>query len=267
MCISAVQQLSGSQAMLQYPQMIFDQAHGNLESTYLTMILGVVSLISSVVCMMLTDCSGRKPLLIISTIGSACSTAMVAAYFHLQYNHVDTNNITWLPAIGVILYRIMHSLGLGAVPSTMAGELFPTNVKALGNMINVIMTSGTAFIVTKLYPIMSENAGVHTPFWIFTACSLVSILFIFFYVPETKGRTLEQIQEKLNGSKQELKNKVLQRIDLPSTNIWKIFAKCSHLIEESFQDLFRLGWALPVVPWNDSYRMYIFISWNINHDV
>jgi len=202
MCLSAVQQLSGSQAVLQYAQMIFDQAHGNLEGKYLTMILGVVSLISSIVCMMITDCSGRKPLLMLSTIGSACSTTMVAAYFHLQYNHVDTSNITWLPAIGVILYKIMHSLGLGALPSTMAGELFPTNVKALGNMMNVITMNGTAFIVTKLYPIMSENPGVHTPFWIFTACSLVSTLFMFFYVPETKGRTLEQIQEKLrNGSK------------------------------------------------------------------
>jgi len=219
MCLSAVQQLSGSLAVLQYAQTIFDQAHGNLEGKYLTMILGVVQLVSSIVCMILTDCSGRKPLLIISAIGSACSTAMVAAYFHLQYNHVDISNITWLPAIGVILYKIMHSLGLAALPSTMAGELFPTNVKALGNMINVITMNGTAFIVTKLYPIISEDAGVHTPFWIFTACSLVSTLFMLFYVPETKGRTLEQIQEKLHDSKQELKNKVLPRVDLPSTNI------------------------------------------------
>jgi len=87
-------------------------------------------------------------------------------------------------------------------------------------MIGTITVSVTAFIVTKLYPIISEDAGVHTPFWIFTACSLISTLFTFFYVPETKGRTLGQIQEKLHGlSKQELENKVLSRIDLPSTNI------------------------------------------------
>jgi len=211
MYLGAVQQLSGSQAVLQYAQMIFDQANSDLEGKYLT---------SSIVCTIITDCSGRKPLLMMSTIGSACSTAMVAAYFHLQYNHVDTSNITWLPAIGVILYKIMHSLGLGALPSTMASELFPTNVKALGNMIGVITINATAFIVTKLYPIMSEDAGVHTPFWIFTACSLVSILFILFYVPETKGKTLEQIQKKLHGlSKQEPENKVFPRIDLLSTNI------------------------------------------------
>jgi len=220
MCLSAVQQLSGSQAVLQYAQMIFDQAHGNLEGKYLTMILGVVSLISSIACMMITDCSGRKPLLMLSTIGSACSTTMVAAYFHLQYNHVDTSNITWLPATGVILYTVMYSMGLATLPFIMAGELFPTNVKALGNMIGTITVNVTAFIVTKLYPIISEDAGAHTPFWIFTACSFVSVLFTLFYVSETKGRTLKQIQEKLHGlSKQELENKVLSRIDLPSTNI------------------------------------------------
>lgn len=185
------------------------------------MILGAVQLVCTVVCMMITDYSGRKSLLISSAIGSGCSTAMVAAYFHLQYYNVDTSNIVWLPATGVILYVVMYALGLAALPFTMASELFPTNVKALGNTIGISMFHLTAFIVTKLYLAISESAGVHTPFWIFTACSLVGALFTLLYVPETKGKTLEQIQEKLHGlSKQrEVENGLFPHVNLPSTNL------------------------------------------------
>lgn len=221
LCLALVQQLSGSQAVMQYAQIIFDQMNGNLEGKYLTMILGFMQLVCAIVSMFITDCSGRKSWLMISTFGSACSTAMVATYFHLQHYHVDTSNIMWLPAIGVILYRIMFSLGLGVLPFIMGGELFPMNVKALGIMIGIMTINITAFIVESLYLIVSESAGTHTPFWIFTMCSLAGTLFAIFYVPETKGRTLEQIQKKLQGSskQEELKHKTLSRVNLPLTNI------------------------------------------------
>ncbi|KYN42246.1 Facilitated trehalose transporter Tret1 [Trachymyrmex septentrionalis] len=216
LCLALVQQLSGSQAVMQYAQLIFDEMNGNLEGKYLTMILGAMQLICAIVSMFITDCSGRKSWLMISTIGSACSTAMVATYFHLQYYHIDTSNIIWLPAIGVILYRVMFSLGLGVLPFTMGGELFPMNVKALGIMIGTMTIHITAFVVESLYLVVSESAGMHTPFWIFTACSLAGTLFTIFYVPETKGRTLEQIQKKLHGSlkQEELKNEVLSRVNI-----------------------------------------------------
>jgi len=199
MCLGSIEQLSGSIAISQYAQMIFDQANSDLEGKYLTMILGAVMLVCSIVCMIITDCSGRKLLLMISTIGSACSTAIVAVYFHLQYNHVDTSNITWLPATGVILYSVMYALGLAVLPFTMASELFSTNVKAPSNMICGITISLAAFVVMKLFLIISENAGIHTPFWIFTACNITGALFTLLYVSETKGKTLEQIQEKLHN--------------------------------------------------------------------
>ncbi|CAL1680505.1 unnamed protein product [Lasius platythorax] len=199
-CLVAFKQMSGCQAVEQYAELIFNQANNNLEGKYLTMILGAVQVICTIVCMFITDRSGRKLLLIISAIGSACSTAMVAIYFHLQHDLVDTSNLTWLPAIGVIVYVIMFSLGLSALPIVLTGELFPTNVKALGNTLTLISSSGFAFGVTKLYLVIADNIGIHVPFWIFTTCSLASALFTLVYVPETKGKTLEQIQEMLHGS-------------------------------------------------------------------
>jgi len=191
--------MSGSQAMDQYAQMIFDQMNTGLEGKYLAIILGGVQLIFTIICMFITDHSGRKSLLIISYIGTACSTAMVATYFNLQYNHVNTNDITWLPATGIITYVMMYSLGLSSLLFTLLSEIFPTNVKALGSTIILIVISLMASFVTTLYLIIADIAGIHVPFWIFTACSFAGAIFIFFYVPETKGKTLEQIQEKLQG--------------------------------------------------------------------
>ncbi|KAL6423333.1 hypothetical protein ACFW04_010156 [Cataglyphis niger] len=199
-CLGGFQQMSGTQAAVQYAQIILDQANTNLEGKYLTMILGVIQVIFTIICMFLIDHSGRKSLLIISCLGAAFSTAMVATYFNLQYNHIDTSNIIWLPAIGVIMYIIMYCSGLAPIFFTIASELFPTNVKALGTMTVLIITYIWAFSVLKFFLIIADNNGVHVPFWIFTACSFIGALFVFFYVPETKGKTLEQIQKELRGS-------------------------------------------------------------------
>ncbi|XP_020283040.1 facilitated trehalose transporter Tret1-like [Pseudomyrmex gracilis] len=196
-CMGIFQQMSGSQAVLQYAEIIFDEANGSLEGKYLTMILGVVQVVCTIICMFVTDYCGRKLLLIVSSIGASCSTAIVATYFTLQH-HMDISKIAWLPAIGVLMYIVMYCLGLASLVFTMGGELFPTNVKALGLMMPIVMGNIIAFIVTKSYAVIAANIGVHVPFWIFSASSFVSALFTFFYVPETKGKTLEQIQEKLH---------------------------------------------------------------------
>lgn len=203
--LTAIHQMSGVQAVEQYAELIFDQANSNLEGKYLTMILGAVQVVSTIVCMFITDRSGRKSLLMISSIGSACSTAMVAIYFNLQYNYINTSNLTWLPIVGVIMYVIMFALGLAALPITLIGELFPTNVKALGSMVTMLSASIFAFGVTNLYLIIAKNSGIHMPFWIFTACSLAGALFTLVYVPETKGKTLQQIQDILHGSTVDMK--------------------------------------------------------------
>ena len=192
--------MSGAQAVIQYAQIIFDQANTNLEGKYLTMILGTVQVIFTIVCMFIIDHIGRKSLLMISIVGSAFSTAIVATCFNLQYNHIDISDITWLPVIGVLLYIVMYCLGLAPIPFTMFSELFPTNVKAIGTTTVAVTSSLGAFTVLKLYLTIADSNGTHVPFWIFTACNVAGTLFIFFYVPETKNKTLEEIQKKLHGS-------------------------------------------------------------------
>lgn len=190
--------MSGVQAVIQYPQIILDQTHTNLEGKYLTMILGAIQVIFGFISMFFSDHSGRKPLLAISTVGAAFSTAIVATYFNLQYNHINTSNITWLPVVGITIYVLMYCIGLAPMSITIGSELFSINVKALGGVIVSISLNLWAFFVSKSFLIIANKYGIHVPFWIFTMCSLAGTLFVLFYVPETKGKTLEQIQMELH---------------------------------------------------------------------
>lgn len=198
MCLAVFQQTSGISAILQFAEIIFDEANSGLEGKYLTMILGGVQLVCTAVCMFVIDLSGRKPLLMISAFGSACSTAMVGIYFNLQYNNVNTSNLVWLPVTGVLMYMIMYSVGLAALVLTICSEVFPTNVKALGATLTVILLGVSGAVVGKFYLLIAESVGTHVPFYIFSASGLACVLYTFFCVPETKGKTLEEIQEKLH---------------------------------------------------------------------
>lgn len=149
-----------------------------------------------VVCMILADYCGRRMLLMISTFGTTCSAAMIETYFYFRHIHAETADLEWLPAIDMILYMIMYSIGFGSIPYTMLGELFPMSVKTLGNVIAMTTCNSSCFIVTKWYPIVANSFGIHVASWFFSVCSFAAVVFSYAY--ETKGKSLERIQEELN---------------------------------------------------------------------
>lgn len=199
------QQLSGNQAITMYTQQIFDRASVGLEGKYLAIILGVVQVVGTALCTVFVDRQGRRPALIFSSAGAMISTAAVAAYFNLQYLNISTRSIEWLPATGCMLYVICFCSGYAPLPTTMNGELFPTSVKSLACAINVSFGNFAGFIVGKSYQIISDSVGIHVSFWIFTFCNLGGIIFIYLWIPETKGKTLQEIQDEFHHRTSEIR--------------------------------------------------------------
>ncbi|XP_054012729.1 facilitated trehalose transporter Tret1-like isoform X1 [Hylaeus anthracinus] len=195
-----VQQWSGSMAIMSYAQQILDTTKEN-NGKYITMILGAVQVVSTIIGMCLVDRFGRRLLLIVSAFGTFVSTTLVGLFFYLQDRQFDVDNILLLPSIGTILYIVSYTLGLAAVPFTMISEVFPTNVKALGSTIAMFFCNFTSFCVTASYPRIADQFGLYTSFWIFSAISLAGVFFTYFYVPETKGKTLQEVQNQLHGRK------------------------------------------------------------------
>lgn len=194
-----IQQWSGSQAIMSYAELIFNATGNQLQGKYVTMILGAIQVVCTIFGTTVVDRFGRRPLLMISAFGTSVSTFLVGLFFFLQNNETDVGTITWLPATGSILYVVMYAFGLAALPFTVMSEVFPTNVKALGTGIGMFVCNGCAVIVTSIYQSIVEQYGIHTAFWLFSTISLSGVVFVFFYMPETKGKTLQEVQEQLHG--------------------------------------------------------------------
>ncbi|XP_050093494.1 facilitated trehalose transporter Tret1-like [Anopheles aquasalis] len=191
--LGALQQLCGSQAVIAYSQQIFDQVNIGLKAQESSIIMAVIQLVTAALSSSIVDRIGRRPLLLFSTVGCAIGTFIVGLYFFLDQQEVDVDGIGWIPLVVIMLYIVCYTIGLATVPFAILGEIFPANVKAVAAAIYTMFAGSVGFGVSKLYQLISDEAGTYVSFWIFAACSAAFVVFVFALVPETKGKPLDQI--------------------------------------------------------------------------
>uniref|UniRef100_A0A182S4P1 Facilitated trehalose transporter Tret1 n=1 Tax=Anopheles funestus TaxID=62324 RepID=A0A182S4P1_ANOFN len=201
--LSLGMQLTGINAILGYSQTIFSRLALPLTAAELSIVLAVVQLGSVMLPTFLVDRAGRRPLLLASTAGSFIGLAMCAVYFTLDET---TNDVLspepgaahgWIPFVGVLLFIISFAIGLATVPFAILGEVFPKHIKAAANSVFAVITSVVVFSVVKLFQVISDGSGTYVSFWIFTGCTAVTGVLIYFVIPETKGQSFERIQEMM----------------------------------------------------------------------
>lgn len=163
------------------------------------MIYYSVQLLLTLISSSIVDRAGRRPLLIISMAGSALVLFFLAIYFYITTPSVGVQSYSILPIIGLIAFVIIFGLGMQSVPICMLGELFPTNVKAFALCLADVYFSVMATIASKFLQHSKDSYGLHITFLGFSICSAIGLIFIILYVPETKGKTLEDIQKQLRG--------------------------------------------------------------------
>ncbi|KZC08289.1 Facilitated trehalose transporter Tret1 [Dufourea novaeangliae] len=200
-CLAVIQQWSGSMAIISYAELTFTATGNNFEGKYITMMLGAVQVVSAMFSTVVVDSFGRRTLLIFSTFGTSMSTMLVGLFFYLQHRQMDVDSIVWLPAIGTLSYIITYAVGLAGIPFTMISEVFPTNVKALGSTIGIMCCNLFGFFVTVCFPSIVEAFGRYASFWLFSGITLMGMVFVYCYVPETRGKTLQEVQDQLHGRK------------------------------------------------------------------
>ncbi|XP_046744429.1 facilitated trehalose transporter Tret1-2 homolog isoform X1 [Diprion similis] len=193
------QQASGITAILAYSTIIFNQVDSGLSTGIFIIILGIVKLTTAAMVIFLADVAGRRPLLLTSISLSTLFLFAEAVYFHLQANGADLTAVSWLPLVAMIAFLVSYTSGMGTIPMVTTAEIFPCEVKALAMTAAVTYMCAAGICVTKLYQIVSDAYGIHVALYIFTVCSTVSTAFIFFVVPETKRRSLNEIQDELHG--------------------------------------------------------------------
>lgn len=153
------------------------------------------------------DNFGRRALLCCSGVVAGLCLLTIAIYFTLKNNGVDVLKASWLPLVMVMLYAASFKFGIGLVPVVLTAELFPAKVKAYGMTISDLSYVGFAVISLGIYHVLKNNFGIHVPFYIFACSCFCTVIFTLCYIPETKGKTLEEIQQMLKGNISQKQNK------------------------------------------------------------
>lgn len=195
------QHYSGAGALVVYSQYIFQQAGGDISSGVAAMIVSGIFASVTVFANVICDKLGRRKSMIISCLGCGLVLLAEATYFYLQtYNIVDLIIINWFPILGLAVYAVSSCIGLSVVPTLLVGEIFSTSIRKHANTVTNMIFSTNICLGLKLFQILM-SLGMWVPFLFFGLCCLLSSVMSYFIIPETKGKTLEEIQQMLKDGK------------------------------------------------------------------
>lgn len=194
-------QFSGVNAVAFYSIEIVEKAVGKGLDHYLAMlIIDSLRVVMSVVACVICKQYGRRPLCFISGVFTALSMVGLAMYLYWTEGK-ETTNMSWLPLSCLMIYITAISIGLVPLPWIMCGEVFPTRMRGLGSGISSATTFASFFVVVKTAPGMMTNLGEVVTFLIYGIIALVGTLVLYFILPETKGKSLQEIEERFKNGK------------------------------------------------------------------
>lgn len=193
------QQLSGINVILFYSQNIFTKTGSDMSPAISTILVGVVQVLASGATPLIVDRLGRKPILLVSAAGMCIAHGTMGLYFYMDHIKSEAvDSIGWLPIFSLIFFVTVYCVGFGPLPWAVLGEMFPANVKSAASSIVASTCWVLGFLVLQFFSTLDEAVGSHWSFWIFGICCAVAFVFTLTTVMETKGMSLQQIQDKLN---------------------------------------------------------------------
>jgi MFS family permease len=194
--IAFFNQLSGINAFLYYAPRIFAEA-GLEESAALISSIGVglTNLVFTLLGVFLIDILGRKILMYIGSIGYIVSLGLVSAAFFLKWQGIAV-------PLFLFLFIASHAIGQGAVIWVFISEIFPNHLRASGQAFGSSTHWVLAAIIPSMVPLLFSTIGAGVVFLIFAVMMVFQLIFVMFMMPETKGKTLEELQETVFKFKQ-----------------------------------------------------------------
>ncbi|CAI6366227.1 unnamed protein product [Macrosiphum euphorbiae] len=192
---------SGINVVIFYAESIFKCDNCIISPKASSIVIGVLQVIFTFASSQLVDRAGRRVLLLISDSVMAVCLGSLAFYFWQEEHGVDVSAFKLVPLISLGVYISTFALGFGPIPGVMIGELFSPEFKGLAIGIVCVLASLIEFSVVKSYQTLLNNYDRGITFGLFACCCVVGTMFVFFLVPETKNKSLQEIQELLGGKK------------------------------------------------------------------
>lgn len=185
---------TGINTIIYYAPTIFKIAgfDSNSNAIYATTGIGVVNFLMTIVAVFFTDKLGRKPLLYFGLTGVMLSLAALGCAF--AYQEVLGAGLKIVAVGSLVTYIICFAMSLGPIGWILVSEVFPLKIRGIAMSICTVANFAFNFFVVGSFPVLIHKIGGAFTFWGFAAVSLLCILFVYFFVPETKGISLEQIE-------------------------------------------------------------------------
>ncbi|XP_058818192.1 facilitated trehalose transporter Tret1-2 homolog [Topomyia yanbarensis] len=189
------QQFSGIFVVVVYAAKVSSEANVSIDPFLCTVLIGVTRVIATILVAYILDTLGRKPPSIFSGVGMTVCMFGIAACI---YNPLH-ESMRWVPTFLIMAYIFTSTLGFLTMPFSMLAELFPQKIRGPASGVTVFFTYVMSFVIIKLYPTMVANMGSANTFIFYGVISLIGVLYVCYVVPETKGKSLQEIEDYFRG--------------------------------------------------------------------
>ena len=188
------QQLSGINVILMYVSQIFEKIETDIPTADLVISFGIIQSLATFVAICTVDRLGRKVLLAISALFMSVSCYAIMLYFTYKSGF---HELPTLPIVSLYLYMIMFSIGFGSLLWTITTEIFPPEIKNTGIAITNLVAWLLATATVQYFDWFKSLIELNGIFAIFGLSSSFGLVFVLFFVPETKNKSLNEIQDEL----------------------------------------------------------------------
>jgi sugar porter (SP) family MFS transporter len=191
--LAIFQQITGINTVIYYAPKILQTAGFNSASGAIlaTVGVGVVNVGMTILAMFLVDRAGRRPLLLVGIAGMIVTLGVLGLSFRISN---PSGQLAWIAVICLMGYVASFAISLGPIFWLLIAEIYPLKIRGLAEGTAATFNWASNLIVSLTFLTLVEKLGASSTFLLYALASVASWLFAYYFVPETKGRTLEQIE-------------------------------------------------------------------------
>ncbi|KAL1117433.1 hypothetical protein AAG570_004759, partial [Ranatra chinensis] len=200
--------MSGGEAMFSYAPDMFRRAqdatpgYTGMSPHEISILMASLVLFLAPFCGITTDKLGRRPVFIVSSVGCTFFLILTTVYFYLLLETTtDLSSFRWLPYFTLISYCLVVACGTESIVPVLQAEVFSNECRGAGIGFSSMIGTIVSFLYLKMYETVADHLGVHFLYGGFAIASALGTLYIYYYVPETKGKTFAEIQELIAAKK------------------------------------------------------------------
>lgn len=191
--VAMFQQWCGTNVIFNYAQEVFQSAGYDVDNTFINIVVtGIANLIFTFVAIYTVDRLGRRALMLLGAGGLAGIYLILGTCYYFEVSGI-------FMVILVVAAIACYAMSLGPVTWVLLSEIFPNKVRGIAVATGTFALWIASFILTYTFPFLNKALGTAGTFWIYTAICAAGFIFFSFRLPETKGKSLEQLEKEMVG--------------------------------------------------------------------